>query len=1242
MNEFDKFVLREIPKRGPPRARAQYSRLYGSEDEQISAATLLQFAGYAGAAQVLRVLLPRVPPRVAKTFRITIDWLDRVPPDIPEVAPNGLNLHAARWCLRDKSTPVRSGAVKGVLFSCLTTTELAAHSGPNLSPDDWREIAELVGPRLPETLVDDLLSAASTYGVPEEVRTIIAQATNRAAQIVEEDLRSHRPWRRILGVRMLPRPDLPAEAFQSRLVEIARNDSDPLVRQEALLRLSEHAPQACQLIIEEALRSPHAVDRAAAVRQLPRGALPTEAFENRLLQIAHTDPHPDVMRAARLRLLKEAPPVGQALIEEDLRSSHVRARLLGVQLLTDTPPGALESGLLRIARTDPDSAVRDTARARLFKEVPQACHTVLPELLRMDSAVLLNDVLKWLEETLPPEEAATVLLNALRDAGPERSARLLGSIERVAPVRFGAALARCASSKSVPVRRRLLDILKKRVAKEAYLPAWGALAHDANPHIRREARICLREVVWQKRPSRWPAELHSIWIADLRSKAAERRAFAVRALRDDPDPLLLDELLPLARDAVERVRREALPALCKFDDPRVLAELVSSLGDVEESVRSRARGLLIEGTPRVTSLRHFARPPGAEPIWERMRREVRAAERWAHEVGLELLGRPVTMHPYRQGLGRTHGRGSQGPIEIEITDTPITRNHRHGADIVRGLILHELGHHAFDIGVRGSATQRGIARSEGVGHIYDLLLDERLERALRARQPEWGRFFDRLMSYAFAQNAYRVPVARLAKLLKQPDEEVVRAIRNGTLPGKLTGPTARHAGPHVLLRDRDMLLIPGLVPHFVVFMACLRCGFDPNRCPDPRIAKAVACVPSDLKNLSHAEVLQAARRVARFIGSDDTYRRQLAQSRQRWRENRRVLGALRRALERLAETGQLPGLGVPGAPGIRKGGLAPEEAVGDPNETAQVPGAQGIQKGDRAPDQAVVRGAAAARAIRALGRLSARSRLRTYPHGAGGQAFDPGRGSGFPPLTRTRRLSFDAKAHACVLAKIRPHVRRLRTYLERLGRRAVERFAERRGRRLDLAAARRSIYSPRLDLFVRVDEVNAASLYLGLLIDRSGSMAGEKLQRAIAFGVLLAEAAKGLPGIDGHVNAFDGMAFYNLGTFRRNAIASLTADDSNNDAGALGRAVELALKSRRRRRLIVMVSDGLPAACTFMSLEFLVKHVTEKLGIVCAQVAVAPVPAVAFPHYIDVSGLTLNEAVAQFGRMLTKLIGPGG
>jgi len=1242
VNEFDKFVLREVPQRGPPRARAQYSRLYGAEDEQISAATLLQIAGYAGSAQVLRVLLPRVSPRVAKTFRTAIDWLDRVPPDIPEIAPNGLNLHAARWCLRDKSTPVRSGAVKGVLFSCLTTTELAAHSGPNLSLDDWRTIAELVGPRLPETLVDDLLSAASTYGVPEEVRTIIAQATNRTAQIVEEDLRSQRPWRRILGVRMLPRTDLSAAAFQSRLVEIARNDSDPLVRQEALLRLSEHAPQACQLIIEEALRSPHAVDRAAAVRQLPRGALPTEAFENRLLQIAHTDPHQDVMRAARLRLLEEAPPVGQALIEEDLRSPHVWARVLGVQLLMAPAARALETRLLEIARTDRDPNVRREALVRLFKETPHACRRVIPDLLKVDSAALLEDVLKWVEGALPPEEAGTVLLNALRDAGPGRADRLLRSIERVAPERFGAALARCAGSKSVPVRRRLLDILKKRVAKEAYLPAWGALAHDANPHIRREARICLREVVWQKRPSRWPAELHSIWVADLRSRDAERRAFAVRALRDDPDPLLLDELLPLARDAVDHVRREALPAVCKFDDPRVLAELVSSLGDVEVSIRSLARGLLIEGTPRVTSLRHFARPPGAEPIWKRMRREVRAAERWAHEVGLELLGRPVTMHPYRQGLGRTHGRGGHGPIEIEITDTPITQHHRHGADIVRGLILHELGHHAFDIGVRGSATQRGIARSEGIGHIYDLLLDERLERALRARQPEWGRFFDRLMSYAFAQNAYRVPVARLAKLLKQPDEEVIRAIHNRMLPGKLTGSTARHAGPHVLLRDSDMLLIPGLVPRFVVFMACLRCGFDPNRCPDPRIAKAVACVPSDLKNLSHAEVLQAARRVARFLGSDDTYRQQLARFRLRVREHRGVLESLVRALERVAEAGLLPGLPAAGAPGIRRGGLAPEDAAGERTGCARPPGAPGIQKRSRAGDKATDRRAPIFRPIRDQRLAETGSHLRACSHGVGGQAFDPELSSKFPPLTETRRLKYDAQAHARVLSKIRPHVRRLRAYLERLGRREVERFAQRRGRRLDLAAARRSVYSPRLNLFARVEEADATSLYLGLLIDRSGSMEGEKLQRAIAFGVLLAEAAKGLPGIDGHVNAFDGIAFYNLGTFRRNAIASLTADDSNNDTGALSRAVELALKSRRRRRLIVMVSDGLPAACTFMSLEFLVKHVTENLGIVCAQVAVAPVPAVAFPHYIDVSGLTLNEAVAQFGRMLTKLIGTGG
>jgi hypothetical protein len=223
------------------------------------------------------------------------------------------------------------------------------------------------------------------------------------------------------------------------------------------------------------------------------------------------------------------------------------------------------------------------------------------------------------------------------------------------------------------------------------------------------------------------------------------------------------------------------------------------------------------------------------------------------------------------------------------------------------------------------------------------------------------------------------------------------------------------------------------------------------------------------------------------------------------------------------------------------------------------------------------------------------------------------------------------------VALIRPYIRELRGYFSRLGVRTVEEDASRHGRRLDLGEARKVPFVPRPNLLIGEREERLTDAYMGVLIDRSGSMCGAKIHLARIFGVLLAESARGLPGITGHVGAFDGEAYYDMGGFHRTAIASLDAHGGNNDAGGLSHIARLALRSGKRNKLLVMVSDGLPTECTFEALKSLVTRLTIEHGIVCAQAAVAPIEHVAFDAHIDVSTCSLDTAVTRFGRLLVEL-----
>jgi nitric oxide reductase activation protein len=219
-------------------------------------------------------------------------------------------------------------------------------------------------------------------------------------------------------------------------------------------------------------------------------------------------------------------------------------------------------------------------------------------------------------------------------------------------------------------------------------------------------------------------------------------------------------------------------------------------------------------------------------------------------------------------------------------------------------------------------------------------------------------------------------------------------------------------------------------------------------------------------------------------------------------------------------------------------------------------------------------------------------------------------------------------------------VRRLRPAFERLGRRLVEQPANVRGRRLDVARVRAlaaGALHPGLLVHSTLDE--GADAYIGLLIDRSGSMEGAKLELAKRFAALLVEAARGIPGLSGHVSAFDDDTFYRLGDLRRHTIPALTSGGGNNDAGGLEKAAELALASGKRRRLLVIISDGSPTGCSVDALARFIGVLTRQWGIQCVQVAVDAVEHDVFPSKLDLAGLAPTDAVARFARLLRDVAG---
>ena len=245
----------------------------------------------------------------------------------------------------------------------------------------------------------------------------------------------------------------------------------------------------------------------------------------------------------------------------------------------------------------------------------------------------------------------------------------------------------------------------------------------------------------------------------------------------------------------------------------------------------------------------------------------------------------------------------------------------------------------------------------------------------------------------------------------------------------------------------------------------------------------------------------------------------------------------------------------------------------------------------------------------------------------------------FDKITRVEKLSRDGMLHRQQARLVLRHARRMRGYLEELGLARVPRRMRLRGHKFDRTRARAVVTRGDPRMLVARELVVNTDLFLGVIVDCSGSMqADANIDKARAFAVLLSEAAKNLDGIDLRMFGFTDRVIYDAGDAQQCAATSLEAGGGNNDAAALYHAASVAKASRRRAKLLVMISDGLPTECSAQALKALVTRLTKKERMCCAQVAVRPLEEVCFSNYIELREDDLDASVRRFGAIVAGLV----
>lgn len=580
---------------------------------------------------------------------------------------------------------------------------------------------------------------------------------------------------------------------------------------------------------------------------------------------------------------------------------------------------------------------------------------------------------------------------------------------------------------------------------------------------------------------------------------------------------------------------------------------------------------------------------------------------WIRGEAEAVLEEPVAVKRCRVGMGRTAFRRGADEIVLEVGVDPILDGWSRGVEAVKGVGLHEMGHQLYDYREPGLQYEHRRLERLGLRDLHNLILDERLERRLRSRDAAYGRAIDAAIQSVLARRSELVDLAAIAALSGRDVDELRESFRTGVIPGRLRRRVAEGGEPEdaVLVKAGELARVPGLATPEQAFMWALRTGADPRDIPCPQARAALREVPRDLRRANLAQVSGIVIRVSDALGGAEAERDRRRRHRQladKFEQIASALRAWRRLMDQLAGPSGMDRMDDADAEG-KSGGIP--ISSGGSGSSDESP------KGPPVPRPIHWRPAA-------------------------------GDTPRFRKIKNVVKVPFNGPAHVRLRAEVKGDVRVVRRAIERLGTRIDERRATVRGGRLDAIRAPRAAFMRDPRVLIDRHEQPSADVCVGLLVDRSGSMCGEKIELARRFGCLVTEATAGIRGVEGIIGAFDDKRYHDLGTFARPAISELEADDGNNDAAGLTIMGERVARSRRRHKVIIMVSDGSPTECTVAAFHGVAESL-EQAGIRIIHMLIDHVDSsAALPNRVDLSESSEEESTKAFAEMLPQVLLGGG
>jgi len=226
---------------------------------------------------------------------------------------------------------------------------------------------------------------------------------------------------------------------------------------------------------------------------------------------------------------------------------------------------------------------------------------------------------------------------------------------------------------------------------------------------------------------------------------------------------------------------------------------------------------------------------------------------WGRDQARELLDRDFGVQLIGgESLGYTRLEQSR----VYVNPLPLLRGDRSGAAVLRGLLVHELGHHLYNADEQGLEVWKR-AGEQRLQRLHNLVCDEHLERNLRARKSSYDTVLKRLAAWAFLHTRTEIAVTTLIE-------------RMGTMVSRLiaTDLGVARQRQHVSV-DMGQLFrrLEAEGSSFARFVRALRMGLG-NRHGDPLVERGLALFGKDFRSLDNEGLWRVTLAVRDLFGSE--------------------------------------------------------------------------------------------------------------------------------------------------------------------------------------------------------------------------------------------------------------------------------------------------------------------------------------------------------------------------------------